>query len=467
MSGRLPRRRRATCAAALALALVAALLAAAPVAAQGEADGTAGDPELATLLAGVEEHPALRAAQRAVDAARAELSAVRFPIALEGEVGAQRPSTSVEAGPGIPQEVVDAAGETEWSTSASIRAQLRPLPLGDVATLEAQRRLALERAERRLRRTRASLEAGAVQAAAGLVVAEQGVRIAEAGLALAHEAAAATETRAERGAARTRELERVGLEVARAEERVRSATASRAQALDRLADLVGPSRRLTRLPALPPADGEDPSVQDAAADVAGASLGVDSATRDLLPTARASYAWNTGDGALSLSLETRTFQPTVGYDTPGPFANGAPADGLPPGLEVEVESSISLGLSFRLGAEGFAAADAARSRLEAARAGLASARLDAARDADERAEALRAARAELDFARADRDLARADASDARRRVELGLATPLEAHRADLSALQADLAVTTARIELLSAYLRGYRELAVPLSEVLP
>jgi outer membrane protein TolC len=458
--------------AALALALLAALLAGAPVAAQGEDAGSARDPELAALLAGVEEHPALRAAQRSVDAARAELSAVRFPVALEGEVGAQRPSTSVDAAPGVPQEAIDAAGETEWSTSASIRAQLRPLPLGDIATLEAQRRLALEQAERRLRRTRASLEAGAVQAAAGLVAAEQGVRIAEAGLALAREAAAATELRAERGAARTRDVERAELEVARAEERLRAATASRTQAADRLADLVGPSRRLTRLPSLPPADVadagvEDPDVQDAAADVDGARIGVGAATRDLLPTARASYAWNTGDGALSLSLETRTFQPTVGYDTPGPFENGAPADELPPGLDVEVESSISLGLSFRLGAEGFAAADAARSRLAAAEAGLASARLDAARAADERAEALRAARAELDFVRADLDLARADAADVRRRAELGLATPLEAHRADLSALQADLAVTTARIELLSAHLRGYRELAVPLSEVLP
>jgi outer membrane protein TolC len=431
--------------------------------------GTWDDPALRELLAGVDDHPALRAAQRSVDAARAELRAVRFPIALEGEVGAQRPSVAVDAQPGVPQEAIDAAEDVEWTTQASVRARLRPFVAGDLADLEAQRRVALARAERRLRETRASLETAAVQAAAGLLAAEHGVRVAEAGVLLARDAASATELRVERGAARPRELERAELEVDRARERLRAAEASRRQAAARLEDLVGAGRGLEGLPEPPPAEGEDPAVLAAADDATLAAVGVGSATRGLLPTAQASYAWSTDDGAVSLSLETRTFQPTVGYETPNPLDDAASNAGAeaPPGLDVSVDGSLSVGLSFTLGAEGFAALDAARARLEAAEAGVEAARLEASRAADDRAEALRAAREELRFAREDVRLARADADDARRRAELGLASPLEAHRADLSALQADLSLLNARIDVLSARLRGYRELAIPLSEVLP
>jgi outer membrane protein TolC len=455
-----------------ARALLATLALAVPLAAQAQTPDAApawAGPALRELLAGVDDHPALRAAGRSVDAARAELRAVRFPIALEGEVGAQRPSVTVDAQPGVPQEAIDAAEEVDWTTQASVRARLRPFVAGDLADLEAQRRVALARAERRLRETRASLEAAAVQAAAGLLAAEHGVRVAEAGVLLARDAASATEVRVERGAARPRELERARLEVERARERLRAAEAARTQAAARLEDLVGADRALDELPEPPPAEGADPAVLAAADDATLAAVGVGSATRGLLPTAQASYAWSTGDGAVSLSLETRTFQPTLGYETPNPLDRAASdADvEVPEGLDVTVDASLSVGLSFTLGAEGFAALDAARARLEAAEAGVEAARLEAARAADDRSEALRAAREELRFAREDRRLARADADDARRRAELGLASPLEAHRADLSALQADLALLNARIDVLSARLRGYRELAIPLSEVLP
>jgi len=432
-------------------------------------------PAVARLLAGIDDHPALRAAQRSVDAARAELTAVRFPVALEGEVSAQRPYASATAAPGVPQEQVDELlADVDWTTSASVRARLRPFLLGDLADLGAQRRIAVARAERRLRDTRAELEAGALQAAAGLQVAEHGVRLAEAGLSLAREAAEATETRIGRGAAREREGQRAALEVARAEERLRAARAAREQAATRLIDLVGSERadvriEVARLPDLPPAQAEDPAVLAAADDATLAAVGVGSASRGLLPTASASYAWSTDDGALSLSLETRTFQPTIAYDTPSPLADAARSIEVPPALaqDVRVDASVTLALSFELGAEGVTAVDAARARLEAAEAALELARTDADRAATERSEAVRAARADLAFAQTDLELARQDANDVRRRVELGLATPLDALQADLSTLQADLTALQARLDLLAAQVRGYRDLAVPLSEVLP
>lgn len=432
-------------------------------------------PTVAALLGGIDDHPALRAARGSVDAARAELTAVRFPVALEGEVSAQRPYVSATAAPGVPEALVDELlDDVDWTTSASVRARLRPFLVGDLADLGAQRRIAVARAERRLRDTRASLEAGALQSAAGLQVAEQGVRLAEAGLSLAREAAAATEVRVRRGAATEREDERAALEVARAEERLRAAQAARDRAEDRLADLVGPELvdleiSLNDLPDLPAAQAEDPAVLAAADDATLAAVSVGSARRGLLPTASASYAWSTDDGALSVSLESRTFQPTIAYDTPNPLSDAARAIEVPPLVveDVRVDASVTLALSFELGAEGVTAVDAARARLDAAEAALQLARTDAERAGADRSEAVRAARADLAFARSDLELARQDAADVHRRVDLGLATPLDALRADLSTLQADLAALEARLDLLAAQVRGYRDLAVPLSEVLP
>jgi len=448
----------------------------------GAADAPSGDvdravlaPAVVELLAGIDDHPALRAARRSVDAARAELTAVRFPVALEGEVSAQRPYASATAAPGVPQDRVDElVDDVNWVTSASVRARLRPFLVGDLADHGAQRRIAVARAERRLRDTRADLEAATLQSAAGLQVAEQGIRLAEAGLSLARQAADATELRIRRGAARERDLERAALEVARAEERLRAAQAARDQAAERLADLVGPDLvgivvPLGDLPDLPVVQAEDPAVLAAADDATLAAVAVGSATRGLLPTASASYAWSTDDGALSVSLESRTFQPTIAFDTPNPLSDAARAIDIPPDVvqDVRVDASLTLALSFELGAEGVTAVDAARARLDAAEAALELARTDADRAAADRSEAVRAARADLAFARSDLELARQDADDVHRRVELGLATPLDALRADLSTLQADLAALTARLDLLAAQVRGYRDLAVPLSEVLP
>jgi outer membrane protein TolC len=434
-------------------------------------------PDVREVLAGVEDHPALRAARAAVDAARAELDAVRFPVALEGEVAAQRFDVTAEAGPGVPQELVDEqVDELRWNVRGSVRATLRPFRVGDLADLETQRALALDQAERRLRDTRASLEAGALQAAGGLLVAEHGVRLAEAGRALARAALDATRLRLERGAAREIDLRRAELEAARADERVRAAIANRARAEARLEDLVGPGRTLRQLPApaaLPPLpdDALPPAVAQAEDDLRLAGVGVGSAERGLLPTVQASYAWTTEDGAVSLSLESRTFQPTIGYETPDPYANltqGLDQSGLlDPNEPATIDGALTLALSFQLGPESAYGLRAAEARLEAARAALDAALRDAGLAADDRAEQLRAARAELAFATTAADLARADADDVRRQVDLGLATPLDALQADLAVLDADLALLSARSALLDALLADYRALAVPLSEVRP
>jgi len=470
--------------AVLAATLAAILATAASAIAQAPATGSAmtgraatTPDELANLLAGVDSHPAVIAASRAVDAARADLEQVRFPLALEGEVAAQRFDVTATAAPGVPQETVDeAVDEARWNHSASLRARLRPFRVGDLNDLDLQRQLAVAQAERRLRETRAILEVGALRAAAGLLVAEHAVRIAEAGVALADQAAAATDLRVERGAAHARDAERSELEQRRARERLRSATTAQERAQARLADLVGPYLTLrslpdpSDLPTLDAVEAIDPEVLAAADDVVLAEVAVTSAERGLLPTAQASYSWSTADGAVSISLESRTLQPTLAYQTPNPFVGAAAGIAVPDGTLAEpatIDGNLTLALSYTLGGQAAYAVDAARARLDAARARLDAARRDALRAAAERVEALRAARAEAGFAQAELQLARSEADDARLRLELGVASPLEALRADLAALQADLAARNAQLALLAARLDDFSALAVPLSEVLP
>lgn len=111
-----------------------------------DAERTALASAVVELLAGIDDHPALRAARRSLDAARAELGAVRFPVSLEGELSAQRPYASATAAPGVPQEQVDELlADVDWTTSASVRARLRPFLVGDLADLGAQRRIAVAR----------------------------------------------------------------------------------------------------------------------------------------------------------------------------------------------------------------------------------------------------------------------------------------------------------------------------------
>lgn len=440
-----------------------------------EAIGPSLPADVEALLAGLDDHPALIAAQSALDAARADLAAVRFPIALEGEVGAQRFDVTAEPAPGVPQSVVDELlDEFRWNLSASVRARLRPFRIGDLGDLEAQRVVSVRQAERRVADTRASLETGALQAAAGVLVAERAVGLAEAGRVLADAAVEATRVRLERGAARPTDLARAELEFARADERVRAARAGVQSASARLADLVGPDLRLSTLPdptlvpPIPAAAALDPAVLAAQDDVTLAGRGVGSAQRALFPTAQVSYAWTTDDGAVSVSIESRTFQPTVGYETPNPFENLTQGLGREALVEpARIDGALTLGLSFELGPETGYALSAAQARLQAAEAALAAARSEATLAADDRSEALRSARAELRFAEADAALARDDADDVRRQVELGVATPLDALRADLSALDADLALLNARVSLLAALLDDYRALALPLSEVRP
>lgn len=417
--------------------------------------------EAAALLQGVEEHPALAAARAAVRAAERELRGVSAPVTLEASyrtthVRAELPEA---APPGTP----DPGG---WDDELSLDLRARPFLYGDLADLASRRRLDLERARLELRATRARLETAALDAAAGLLLAERGASLAERALTVAERGLDATRLRAERGSADPHELERSELAALRARHRLQDARRREADAERALAELVG-QRRLGTVPELPRApELLTPDVRRAEMDLELAQVGAGGAERALYPTASARYRWPAGDGALSLSLESQTLQPTLSYRHPGGF-EGALPDAAPGGARPEIAGTFTVGVSLTLTPERFHALEAARDRVDAATSGVEAARRRARDGERQRETALAAVERQAQLAAREAELARRELDSTRRRVDLGLEAPLAVDRAELGVAEAELTLLEARVERLRSALQTYRDTATPPSEVLP
>lgn len=412
-------------------------------------------------------HPLLVALEESASAARRDLDALRAPVNVSSSAVWNRGDISIPEIPG--PDGGPARTDTEWTQQLQVDVAFRPFLAGDLADAGDQRALAWQQAVRRLRETQATLQAAALEAAAAVHVAEAGVTLARAGEALAESAAEATRVRFDVGAATEADVRRADLSVARAREGVRVAEFRRADAIASLRDLTGSTEGLGDLPDLPPAHGPDPAVLRATDDVTLAQIGVRSARRSLLPTAQASYAWNFDDDSLSLSLESRTWQPTVSYAQPS--ALGAVALGVDPSVPAEfrptLDGALTLAVTMEFSPATLSQLEAAEARLRAAEAARTSAQRDAEIAARRRDEAIRAAIAQVEFARIDLDLAVQDRDDARRRLDLGLVSPLELLDRERTVLDRTLSLHAAQLDVLSATLRGYRELGIPLTEVLP
>lgn len=414
------------------------------------------DSPLARLVQEVDDHPALEAARAALEAARLQLQGVSDPFSL----GANYSYTGfvyAEADPALPPIDVP-----DGQQQLSLNATLRPFLFGDLRDLADQRQVEVLRAALALREARAELEAQAVEAAASLLLAEAGVDLARAGVELSGAALEASELRFERGGATASEVERAGLALAQAENRLLDAENDLRLAEMSLELLVG-SERLAAVPELEPMRGVPPAIERSSLDLSLAEIAVRNAERGLIPTVQASYAWNLdSDNSLSISVESRTLQPTLGFQ----HSSTAGIEPLPaPGPELDASFSIGIGLT--LGPELFRALDATRDRRDAAAARLRGdvERLPLTELSLENA--LASAERQLALSVRERDLSAGDLADVRARVELGLATELEAAQSALALNQAELALIGARIERLARVLDWYTSYAIPLSEVLP
>ncbi len=425
---------------------------------------------LEALLAAVAEHPGLRAAEAAADAAALRATAVRSPASLQLDVQAQRLRVEEPSDP-LPPPFDELFAIDDATDRATLTAVLRPFVAGELRDLLDQRLLDLERAELTVRETRATLETQAVRAAAGLLLAERGVSLAGDALALSARALDATRTRHAAGAASDLDLRRSELALADAERGLASAERRRAAAEAGLAQLVGPAR-LTELPTLEPVLGAPPELIRAALDVALAEVGARNQGRSLLPTVQAGYTWIGDDGdSLTLGMESRSWQPSLSYATGGA---GAQAPGVAPGggdaldgITPSVRGSLTVGLSWTVSPQLALEREASRRQVDAAVAGLVAAHDRAALQRRGDSDALADARAALVMAALERDLAIEEATTAALRFEAGLIGALERDQATLTLAQAELGWWAARIDALNAVLDTYVRNAIPLSEVHP
>ncbi len=437
----------------------------------GDAPIDGGVVGLMALLAAVDQHPGLRAADAAADAAALRADAVRSPVSFRIDLESQRLLVE-EASDPLPPPFDDLFAIDDATDRATLTAVLRPLVAGELRDLLDQRLLDLERAELVVRETRAALEAQAVRAAAGVLLAERGVALAADALDLTDRSLAATRTRHASGAASDLDLRRAELRLADAERALARSQRQLAAADAALRQLVG-AARIGDLPELAPVLGAPPDLVRAALDLALADVGARNQGRALLPTVQAGYTWLGDEGAsVTVGLESRSWQPSLTYATggggqaAGAGGIGVGGDALD-GLTPSVRGSLTVGVSWTISPQVSLERDASRRQVDAAVAALEAAHDRAALQRRADADAVADARAAVLQAELERSLAIEEAAAAAVRFDAGLIGALERDQAHLSLAQAELGWWAARVDALGAVLDTYVAYAIPLSEVLP
>lgn len=427
------------------------------------------DQALADFLARVQSTPGFRASLAARDAAQLQLQSAYDPVSLDASVGYARLPQSDS---GLPDFLTNIPGvedlfdSPDSSTSVSLSLRFRPVPFGDISDLARQREIELASAQLRLRDTLTQLETQAVEGALRFQLAQEGLTIAEEGLALAEEALAATALRRERGAATPAEVRDANISVQEARNRVRQSEADLEVARLSLQQLVGDAR-LDEVPDLPPVRGEPLDVLRSQLDAERAQIGVRSAERELYPTAQATYNYQPSDeSTFSLSVESRTLQPSVSYSYQGTSGGGGGGIAGLLGGGGSSQPTFQIGVSATISPGTINSYDAARAQRDAAQAGLAQTRNGSELQLESLQNALDAAERSFDLAQLNRLSAQLSLDEARSRLELGLATDLERQRAFVSLQQAELNLRSARLERLRRLLDIYRYYAIPISEVL-
>ena len=417
--------------------------------------------QVVSFLGLLEAHPALQAARLSFSAAQARLGAATSPVSVNVSGGVNTLDRDVLA------LIPEIPGVLEFPTTTgqlSTDVTFRPLVFGDVADLVSQRELDAEGALLDYRETLTSLEARALEAALGVRLAEESLELARRGVELAETALEVTRRRLARGAATERALRDAQAGVQEAQTFAGRAEADLNLARLTLVGLVGEARLppgsdlLKPLLDLPLVGGVPLEVQRARLELALAQVNARNVSRNLYPTVQAGYTQNLDDrSSLSLSLDSRTLQPSLGYDYVDP------GRGL---LQSTVRGTFSVGFSLDLSPGTYRAVDAAQTLVEAARAGLQAAEGGAALQREGLENALSQAQRDLALREARFGNAQQDFEEARRREDLGLSTSLETLGALVDLLEADVDLRSARQRVLVSLLDLYEFYALPVSQVL-
>lgn len=405
------------------------------------------------FFSGVQTHPALLQAKLGLEAAQASLRAQQSPIALQAQGGGSWFRVSPPP-PNCPSPSPACANLPGSATSLSVGASLNLLAFGDVADNLTQASLAVEQARLGLRQTQTTLETQALEAAYRYLVAQRGLQAAQAGQVLDLASLEATRVRQSKNAATPAELRQSESTLRGANLQLDDAKRGLSLAQNNLREW-GLSPEAT--PPMPkvPAPSPTPQMMQARFGVVQAQLAFARAERAAWPVLQGSYThFLDANQSLSLSLDSRSLQPRVGYTYQDP-ARTSPQD--------RIEGEFRVGLSAAFSPALFDALQAGNRQLEAASAGLEAATRSAALQRLALESAYRSAELNLELAQQALQDARLALQETRERERLGLVSPLVTLQAELSLAQADLALAQANSGLVSRILDFYRLYALPLS----
>ncbi len=418
------------------------------------------------FLASLHEHPAAKAASLSLTAARQEAlgSANYFSFDANGgfasrELAAADPCPYL-ADPDPSNDVfcqILYPEIPETSSQSEIGLTLRPFAYGDVADYQRNSWISYRLASIDYQSSLTRLEKGALEAAMQYYLARRGRQLASVGLDVARKAYQATLVRYRKGAASERDLRQAKLALAEAENESKNAASSlrlAEQALRYFSSVPPPPWPWPSLD--PPADAVPPAVAKARLRLEQALIGLERSQRAFVPVAEIRYQHNLDDSsAIGVSLETRTLGTRVYY------AYQSYADPT----RKRTENELRLGLRLNFNQSDWGGLEAARSRLAAAEAALTAAKEQSQLDLARLELQIEKGRRQLQLAKASLEAAERDYLETQKRVELGLAVPLEEQsawlrysRAQLELLQAEQAVIRDQLDVL-AYL------GVPPSEV--
>jgi len=417
------------------------------------------------FLDSLENQPQLRAARARLDADRVAALLAPDWIGIDAQGGLSYktlsaaepcpflsdldPANDVLCGfiePEIPEEI----------TQVQLGVTLRPLPFGDYA--DRQQLRILDRAESELdfRLAKARLEAMALRAALDLLEAQEGLELAKSALGFARTALAATRLRVEKGAANKRELREAELAFERAKNQLEQAKEQAKIARELLRTYT------TQPPPAPPwfrsplPNEESVDETRARIQVERARIGVQNASRDFVPTLELGYTYRLDEeNAVGATLETRTLGTRVYYD------HSSYADPV----QNRTRNEWRIGARLNLSIDTWARSETARRQLQAAEAALDAALRIAEVTRLRHKTIIQNAVREVELARLRLEDARDLELEVAKRLELGLSTTLELLRVQLERLQAALALTRARHEVLRAQLDYLLFMGVAPSEV--
>lgn len=399
-------------------------------------------PALAqSALAPLLDHPLARQAQALLEAARKALEAQEAPLALNLQGNYARLGYEC-----TPEALCGSLPETTGSLTLSL--VLTPFPFGEVADGRERARIALRRAELGYRRALAALQAQAVAAHGRYRQALLGEALAQKALELAQKALEAARKRQ----ANPKELREAELNLKEAENRLEEARRGVELARKAAEGLVDLAQPLPEIP--PPKGGVYLGVEEARLAVLEARIAYESALRNLLPQLQASYLlYPSGNDTLALSLGSRTLQPTLSYTRNDP---SRPPTQVPGVGSYRTQEELRLSLSLTLSPGLFAGLEAAQAQLQGAEAALKAAEEEARLREASLKNALQSAEAGLALARLRKEAQAKALEETRRRLELGLESPLALLQAELGLLQAELGLLQAENDLLSKRMELYQ-----------